>query len=97
MTSGTTGYSKGVIVSRTCLTAHPVLVTSFPLEKRGGTQVNYNESHWLGGAKNVIESIALGKKAIALECPASSKDVLHVFMEQSDHVFHHSIRPFSEA
>ncbi|KAL2867571.1 class I adenylate-forming enzyme family protein [Aspergillus lucknowensis] len=88
MTSGTTGYSKGVVIRRTCLTSHPVLVTklsgsrlesSEPLEKQGGAQINYNESHWLGGAKNVIESIALGKKVFALECPASAKNVLEVF------------------
>ena len=82
MTSGTTGYSKGVVIRRTCLTSHPVLLTSGlsePLEKQGGAQINYNESHWLGGAKNVIESIALGKKVFALECPASSQDVLEIF------------------
>lgn len=80
MTSGTTGYSKGVVIRRTCLTSHPVCLTSEPLEKQGGAAVNYNESHWLGGAKNVIESIALGKKVFALECPASSKDVLEIFL-----------------
>ncbi|KAJ6184691.1 adenylate-forming enzyme AfeA [Penicillium mononematosum] len=82
MTSGTTGYSKGVVIRRTCLTSHPVWLTSEssePLEKQSGAQINYNESHWLGGAKNVIESIALGKKVFALECPASSKDVLEIF------------------
>lgn len=79
MTSGTTGYSKGVVIRRTCLTSHPVHLTSEPLEKQGGAQINYNESHWLGGAKNVIESIALGKMVFALECPASSKDVLKIF------------------
>jgi acyl-coenzyme A synthetase/AMP-(fatty) acid ligase len=80
MTSGTTGYSKGVIVARTCLTSHTVQLTSFPLEERPGAQINYNESHWLGGAKNVIESIALGKKTYALKAPASAQDVLSVFM-----------------
>lgn len=80
MTSGTTGYSKGVVIRRTCLTYHPVHLTSGPLEEEGGTAVNYNESHWLGGAKNVIETIALGKKVFALECPASSKDVLEIFL-----------------
>ncbi|KAH8200302.1 hypothetical protein TruAng_005518 [Truncatella angustata] len=79
MTSGTTGYSKGVVIRRTCLTSHPVNLTSELLEKKGGAQINYNESHWLGGAKNVIESIALGKMVFALECPASAKDVLEVF------------------
>jgi malonyl-CoA/methylmalonyl-CoA synthetase len=79
MTSGTTGYSKGVVIRRTCLTSHPVCLTSEPLEKQGGAQINYNESHWLGGAKNVIESIALGKMVFALECPANSKDVLEIF------------------
>jgi len=79
MTSGTTGYSKGVVIRRTCLTSHPVNVSSEPLEQQGGAQINYNESHWLGGAKNVIESIALGKKVFALECPAGAKDVLHTF------------------
>jgi acyl-coenzyme A synthetase/AMP-(fatty) acid ligase len=81
MTSGTTGYSKGVVIRRTCLTSHPVLLTSEskPLEEQSGAQINYNESHWLGGAKNVIESITLGKKVFALECPASAKDVLEVF------------------
>ncbi|TGJ86282.1 hypothetical protein E0Z10_g2479 [Xylaria hypoxylon] len=80
MTSGTTGYSKGVVIRRTCLTYHPVHLTSGPLEEEGGTAVNYNESHWLGGAKNTVETIALGKKVFALECPASSKDVLEIFM-----------------
>lgn len=79
MTSGTTGYSKGVVIRRTCLTSHPVDLTSEPLEEQGGAQVNYNESHWLGGAKNVIESIALGKKVIALECPAGARAVLDAF------------------
>lgn len=87
MTSGTTGYSKGVVIRRTCLTSHPVGLTSEPLEEQGGAQVNYNESHWLGGAKNVIESIALGKKVFALECPASAGAVLDVFQ-------HHRITYF---
>lgn len=87
MTSGTTGYSKGVVIRRTCLTSHPVGLTTEPLEEQRGAQVNYNESHWLGGAKNVIESIALGKKVFALECPASARDVLDVFQ-------HHRITYF---
>lgn len=87
MTSGTTGYSKGVVIRRTCLTSHPIDLTSEPLEEQGGAQVNYNESHWLGGAKNVIESIALGKKVFALECPASARAVLDCFQ-------HHRITYF---
>ncbi|KAI0537876.1 adenylate-forming enzyme AfeA [Xylaria digitata] len=80
MTSGTTGYSKGVVIKRTTLTYHPVHLTSGILEEQGGTAINYNESHWLGGMKNTVETIALGKKVFALECPASSKDVLEIFM-----------------
>ncbi|KAK7728832.1 hypothetical protein SLS63_006440 [Diaporthe eres] len=57
-------------------------LTSEPLEEQGGAQVNYNESHWLGGAKNVIESIALGKKVFALECPAGASAVLDVFQRE---------------
>lgn len=79
MTSGTTGYSKGVVIRRTCLTSHPVLLTSEPLEEQAGAMINYNESHWLGGVKNCIEGLALGKKVFALEPPASAKDVLEVF------------------
>ncbi|KAF2970750.1 hypothetical protein GQX73_g2827 [Xylaria multiplex] len=80
MTSGTTGYSKGVVIKRTTLTYHPVNLASGILEEKGGTAINYNESHWLGGMKNTVETIALGKKVFALECPASAKDVLEIFM-----------------
>ncbi|KAI8945865.1 adenylate-forming enzyme AfeA [Xylaria longipes] len=81
MTSGTTGYSKGVVIRRTCLTYHPINLTSGPLEEEGGIAVNYNESHWLGGAKNTVETVALGKMVFALECPASSQDVLDIFLK----------------
>lgn len=91
MTSGTTGYSKGVVIRRTCLTSHPVNVSSEPLEEQGGAQINYNESHWLGGAKNVIESIALGKRVFALECPAGAKDVLKTF--QSNQITYFIFNP----
>jgi acyl-coenzyme A synthetase/AMP-(fatty) acid ligase len=94
MTSGTTGYSKGVIIRRTCLTSHPVLLMpagSEPLETQGGAQINYNESHWLGGAKNVIESLALGKMVFALECPAGARDVLEVF--KNNHITYFIFNP----
>ena len=71
-TSGTTGYSKGVVLRRLCL-------AQSTLDKPGSAVVNYNESHWLGGTKNVIDGLLTGKMVIALEGPASAGDVLEQF------------------
>ncbi|KAI0123700.1 adenylate-forming enzyme AfeA [Xylariales sp. AK1849] len=71
-TSGTTGYSKGVVIRRLCL-------AQSPLEKLGSAVINYNESHWLGGTKILIDALVTGKMVFAPEAPASASDVLEHF------------------
>ncbi|ATY62010.1 AMP-dependent synthetase ligase [Cordyceps militaris] len=73
-TSGTTGYSKGVVLRRYCFAAAP-------LEQGDGAVVNYNASHWLGGTKHIIDGLLTGKTVFALATPASSADVLAKFKE----------------
>lgn len=83
-TSGTTGYSKGVVLRRYCLAAAP-------FEQGDSAVVNYNASHWLGGTKNIIDGLLTCKTVFALETPASSMDVLDKF--KNNHITHFVFNP----
>lgn len=83
-TSGTTGYSKGVVLRRYCFAAAP-------LEKGDSAVVNYNASHWLGGTKNIIDGLLTCKTVFALNTPGSSADVLDKF--KSHHITHFVFNP----
>ncbi|KAJ6781023.1 hypothetical protein PWT90_04925 [Aphanocladium album] len=83
-TSGTTGYSKGVVLRRYCFAAAP-------FEQGDSAVVNYNASHWLGGTKNIIDGLLTCKTVHALETPASSGDVLDKF--KTYHITHFVFNP----
>ncbi|OAQ99178.1 hypothetical protein LLEC1_01747 [Akanthomyces lecanii] len=83
-TSGTTGYSKGVVLRRYCFAAGP-------LEKGASAVVNYNASHWLGGTKNIIDGLLTCKTVFAINTPASSADVLDKF--KNYHITHFVFNP----
>ncbi|TQV90869.1 AMP-dependent synthetase/ligase [Cordyceps javanica] len=83
-TSGTTGYSKGVVLRRYCFAAAPI-------EQGDGAVVNYNASHWLGGTKNIIDGLLTCKTVFALNTPASSADVLDTF--KNHHITHFVFNP----
>ncbi|OAA69278.1 AMP-dependent synthetase/ligase [Akanthomyces lecanii RCEF 1005] len=83
-TSGTTGYSKGVVLRRYCFAAGP-------LEKGDSAVVNYNASHWLGGTKNIIDGLLTCKTVFAINTPASSADVLDKF--KNYHITHFVFNP----
>lgn len=83
-TSGTTGYSKGVVLRRYCFVAGP-------REKGESALVNYNASHWLGGTKNIIDGLLTCKTVFAIKTPASSADVLDKF--KNYHITHFVFNP----
>ncbi|KAM3458915.1 hypothetical protein MY3296_000062 [Beauveria thailandica] len=83
-TSGTTGYSKGVVLRRYCFSAGP-------LEQGESAVVNYNASHWLGGTKNIIDGLLTCKTVFALNTPASSADVFDKF--KNHHITHFVFNP----
>lgn len=68
-TSGTTGYSKGVVLRRR-------LFSSAPVAKPGSATISYRPIHWLGGAGDIIVAMVTGKKLYALGEKSGAVDML---------------------